>query len=160
VLGLTDSNSTEFAPDTKTPSIIFMPEGSRTHLGGTMRLGSRQTSLQTNDCHAYRLYGQRDIHERHRHRWEVNPDYLDDMQFAGLRFVGKDTTGTRMEIIELSTATHPYFLACQYHPEFRSRPQRPSPPFMGLLKASVKNRDAKAAKSVGKKTPVSRMQSP
>lgn len=106
------------------------------------------------DCHSYRLYGSRAIHERHRHRWEVNTDYLDDMQFAGLKFVGKDTTGTRMEIIELGENVHPYFLACQYHPEFLSRPQRPSPPFLGLLQAALKYGDKHQAKSPGKKTPV------
>ena len=80
-----------------------MPEGSRTHMGGTMRLGSRQTNLQTEDCDAFRLYGgQMEIHERHRHRYEVNPDMDAELEAAGMRFVGKDTEGERMEIIELA----------------------------------------------------------
>ena len=136
VLGLTGANSTEFDEDTPHPTVIFMPEGSRTHMGGTMRLGSRQTNLQTTDCAAYRLYnGVMKIHERHRHRYEVNPDMVEDLEAAGLRFVGKDTEGERMEIIEM--ADHRYFFATQYHPEFKSRPTRPSPPFHGLIKAAL-----------------------
>jgi len=136
VLGLDNANSTEFDADTPNPAIIFMPEGSKTHMGGTMRLGSRQTNLQTADCKAHRLYnGQMEIHERHRHRYEVNPDIVDDLEAAGLRFVGKDTEGERMEILELDD--HPYFFATQYHPEFQSRPTRPSPPFIGLIEASL-----------------------
>ncbi|MBT4058775.1 MAG: CTP synthase (glutamine hydrolyzing) [Euryarchaeota archaeon] len=135
VLGLKGANSTEFDEDTPHPAVIFMPEGSRTHMGGTMRLGSRQTNLQTKDCDAFRLYeGAMEIHERHRHRYEVNPDLISDLESAGLRFVGKDTTGQRMEIIEL--ADHPYYFGTQYHPEFKSRPNRPSPPFFGLVEAA------------------------
>lgn len=135
VLGLEGANSTEFDEDTPHPAVIFMPEGSRTHMGGTMRLGSRQTNLSTTDCEAYELYGvEMEIHERHRHRYEVNPDMIDDLEGAGLKFVGKDTTAQRMEIIEL--AGHPYFFATQYHPEFKSRPGRPSPPFFGLVRAA------------------------
>lgn len=135
VLGLEGANSTEFDEDTPHPAVIFMPEGSRTHMGGTMRLGSRQTNLSTTDCEAYELYGgEMEIHERHRHRYEVNPDMIDDLEGAGLKFVGKDTTAQRMEIIELTG--HPYFFATQYHPEFKSRPGRPSPPFFGLVRAA------------------------
>jgi len=135
VLGLEGANSTEFDEDTPHPTVIFMPEGSKTHMGGTMRLGSRQTNIQTEDCVAYELYGgDMEIHERHRHRYEVNPDMISQLEGAGLRFVGKDTEGQRMEIIELEG--HPYFFGTQYHPEFKSRPTRPSPPFFGLVKAA------------------------
>ena len=135
-LGLKGANSTEFDEDTPHPTVIFMPEGSRTHMGGTMRLGSRQTNLQTQDCAAYRLYeGAMEIHERHRHRYEVNPDLVADLEEKGLRFVGRDTEGERMEIIELEG--HPYYFGTQYHPEFKSRPGRPSPPFLGLIKAAL-----------------------
>lgn len=135
VLGLSGANSTEFDEDTPHPAVIFMPEGSRTHMGGTMRLGSRQTNLQTTECAAYELYGgEMEIHERHRHRYEVNPDMVEKMESAGLRFAGRDTSGQRMEIIEL--ADHPYFFATQYHPEFKSRPNRPSPPFFGFVRAA------------------------
>ena len=136
VLGKAGANSTEFDEGTPHPAVIFMPEGSRTHMGGTMRLGSRQTNLQTQDCAAFRLYhGEMEIHERHRHRYEVNPDMVTELEAAGMRFVGKDTEGERMEIIEL--ADHPYFFATQYHPEFKSRPNRPSPPFVGLIEAAL-----------------------
>ena len=136
VLGMTGANSTEFDPTTSYPVIDLM-ESQRdiTDMGGTMRLGSRQTNLQTEDCDAFRLYGgDMEIHERHRHRYEVNPEMVDELEAAGMRFVGKDTEGERMEIIELTG--HPYFFATQYHPEFKSRPEKPSPPFLGLLKAA------------------------
>ena len=137
VLGLEGANSTEFDDKTPHPTIIFMPEGSKTHMGATMRLGSRQTNLHTEDCHAFRLYdGAKEIHERHRHRFEVNPDMIADLEAAGLRFVGKDTEAQRMEIIEL--ADHPYYFGTQFHPEFKSRPNRPSPPFLGLVEAAFK----------------------
>jgi len=135
VLGREGANSTEFDEDTPHPAVIFMPEGSRTHMGGTMRLGSRQTNIQTEDCAAVRLYeGATEIHERHRHRYEVNPDIISDLETAGLKFVGKDTEAQRMEIIEL--AGHQFFFGTQYHPEFKSRPNRPSPPFFGLVEAA------------------------
>lgn len=101
-----------------------------------MRLGSRQTNLQTEDCAANRLYGGvSEIHERHRHRYEVNPDMVTELENSGMKFVGMDTEGQRMEIIELEG--HPYFFGTQYHPEFKSRPYRPSPPFVGLIEASL-----------------------
>ena len=135
LLGLQDAHSTEFAPATPHPAVVFMPEGSRTHMGGTMRLGSRRTVLQTVDCMAAKLY-QRDRHieERHRHRYEVNPELVEALEGVGCRFVGRDESGRRMEILEL--AGHPFFMATQYHPEFKSRPQRPSPPFLGLVLAA------------------------
>ena len=137
VLGLEGANSTEFDDKTPHPTVIFMPEGSKTHMGATMRLGSRQTNLHSEDCHAFRLYGgAKEVHERHRHRYEVNPDMIADLEGAGLRFVGKDTEAQRMEIIEL--ADHPYYFGTQYHPEFKSRPNRPSPPFLGLVEAAFK----------------------
>ena len=140
VLGWKEANSTEFNDKTPHPVIIFMPEGSKTHFGGTMRLGSRQTNILTKNCHAFKLYGASAIHERHRHRYEVNPDLIKDLEKAGLQFVGKDTTSTRMEIIELKK--HPYFFAAQYHPEYKSRPARPSPPFRGFLVAAAELRDS------------------
>merc|ERR1719382_1054496 len=93
----------------------------------------------TKNSNAYRLYATMTINERHRHRYEVNVKYLKDLERAGLHFVGKDTTGTRMEIIEIKD--HPFFFAAQYHPEYKSIPSRPSPPFRGLLTAAVALRD-------------------
>ena len=135
VLGIKDATSTEFDADAANPAVIFMPEISKTHLGGTMRLGSRPTIFQVDDCVTKRLYGGHDeVHERHRHRYEINPDLVDQIEAAGLKFVGKDDTGQRCEIFELDG--HPYYVGVQYHPEFKSRPGRPSPPFLGLLLAS------------------------
>ena len=135
VLGFKDSNSTEFDENCKNPAVIFMPEISKTHLGGTMRLGSRPTLWQVDDCKIRRLYGEGEsVDERHRHRYEVNPDMIESLEAAGLKFVGKDETGQRCEIFELEG--HPYYVGVQYHPEFKSRPNRPSPPFLGLLKAA------------------------
>ncbi|MBK29664.1 MAG: CTP synthetase [Euryarchaeota archaeon] len=135
VLGWQDANSTEFDEATPHPVVVFMPEISKTHLGGTMRLGSRPTLFQVEDCATRRLYnGAGHVDERHRHRYEVNPALIEDIEAKGLKFVGKDDSGQRCEIFEL--ANHPYFVATQYHPEFKSRPGRPSPPFLGLLKAA------------------------
>ena len=135
VLGLNGANSTEFDENTEHPAVVFMPEISKTHLGGTMRLGSRPTLFQVDDCKMKRLYsGKTSVDERHRHRYEVNPDLISDLENAGCVFVGKDETGQRCEILELEG--HPYFVAVQYHPEFKSRPGKPSPPFHGLLMAA------------------------
>ena len=135
VLGMEGSTSTEFDEDCPNPAVIFMPEISTTHLGGTMRLGSRPTLFQVDDCKVKRLYGGLEsIDERHRHRYEVNPELIERLEAAGLTFVGKDETGQRCEILELPD--HPYFVAVQYHPEFKSRPGRPSPPFLGLILAA------------------------
>jgi len=136
VLGLEGANSTEFEEDTPNPAVVFMPEISKTHMGGTMRLGTKPTPFLVDDCKIRRLYGGADhVDERHRHRYEVNPDLIEQIESAGLKYVGKDETGERCEIMELGG--HPYFVGTQYHPEFKSRPGKPSPPYLGLLKASV-----------------------
>ena len=135
VLGMKDANSTEFDNNPGTAAVIFMPEISKTHLGGTMRLGSRPTIWQTNKSKIRKLYGEgKSVDERHRHRYEINPDLVDVIENSGLIFVGKDETGQRCEIFELNN--HPYFVGVQYHPEFKSRPGKPSPPFLGLLMAA------------------------
>ena len=138
VLGLAGANSTEFDENVEHAAVVFMPEISKTHLGGTMRLGSRPTLWQVDECKIRSLYGEGDsVDERHRHRYEVNPDLIEQIEAAGLKFVGKDETGQRCEIFELDG--HPYFVGVQYHPEFKSRPNRPSPPFLGLLQAACNN---------------------
>ena len=135
VLGMEDANSTEFDNNPGTAAVIFMPEISKTHLGGTMRLGSRPTIWQTSTSKIRKLYGEGEsVDERHRHRYEINPDLVDAIENSGLIFVGKDETGQRCEIFELNN--HPYFVGVQYHPEFKSRPGKPSPPFLGLLMAA------------------------
>ena len=136
VLGLENANSTEFDENTPNPAVVFMPEISKTHMGGTMRLGTKPTPFLVDDCKIRRLYGGADhVDERHRHRYEVNPDLIERIEAEGLVYVGKDETGQRCEIMELEN--HPYYVGTQYHPEFKSRPNRPSPPFLGLLKAAV-----------------------
>ncbi|KAF3943248.1 hypothetical protein CMV_030169 [Castanea mollissima] len=138
VLGLHDADSTEFNAETTNPCVIFMPEGSKTHMGGTMRLGSRRTHFNVPDCISAKLYGNVGfVDERHRHRYEVNPNMISQLENAGLSFVGKDETGQRMEIIELPS--HPYFVGVQFHPEFKSRPGKPSALFLGLIAAACKN---------------------
>ncbi|KAK9268147.1 hypothetical protein L1049_010588 [Liquidambar formosana] len=135
VLGLQDANSTEFDPNTRHPCVIFMPEGSKTHMGGTMRLGSRRTYFQVPDCKSAELYGNTSfIDERHRHRYEVNPDMVAQLESAGLSFTGKDESGRRMEIVEL--LNHPFFIGVQFHPEFKSRPGKPSALFLGFIAAA------------------------
>ncbi len=135
VLGMEGANSTEFDADTPHPAVVFMPEISKTHMGGTMRLGTKPTPFLVDDCKMRRLYGGADhVDERHRHRYEVNPELIEQIESAGLKYVGKDETGQRCEIMELEG--HPYYVGTQYHPEFKSRPGRPSPPFLGLLMAA------------------------
>ena len=136
VLGMKNANSTEFDENTPQPAVVFMPEISKTHMGGTMRLGTKPTPFLVEDCKIKRLYGNQSyVDERHRHRYEVNPELISKIEKAGLIYVGKDETGQRCEIMELEN--HPYYVGTQYHPEFKSRPGRPSPPFLGLLKASI-----------------------
>ena len=136
VLGMKNANSTEFDENTPQPAVVFMPEISKTHMGGTMRLGTKPTPFLVEDCKIKRLYGNQSyVDERHRHRYEVNPELISKIEKAGLIYVGKDETGQRCEIMELED--HPYYVGTQYHPEFKSRPGRPSPPFLGLLKASI-----------------------
>ncbi|XP_076957134.1 uncharacterized protein LOC143632520 [Bidens hawaiensis] len=151
VLGLEFANSTEFDQNTKNPCVIFMPEGSKTHMGGTMRLGSRRTYFQVANSKASQLYGNhRFIDERHRHRYEVNPDMVSQLEQAGLSFTGKDESGQRMQIIEIGN--HPYFIGVQFHPEFKSRPGKPSALFLGLIAAASGQLDVLLKKSVAMKS--------
>eukprot|EP00397_Hematodinium_sp_SG-2012_P017100 GEMP01017473.1.p1 GENE.GEMP01017473.1~~GEMP01017473.1.p1 ORF type:complete len:398 (+),score=53.77 GEMP01017473.1:900-2093(+) len=137
LLNLEEANSTEFDEQTKHPCVVFVPEG-HAHggkLGGTMRLGSRMTIISTSSL-AYKLYDcQTVIYERHRHRYEVNRAYVPGLERHGFQFTGKDERGKRMEIMELTG--HPFFFNVQFHSEFRSRPHRPSPPFLGLVLAAA-----------------------
>ncbi|KAJ2503163.1 CTP synthase ura7 [Coemansia sp. RSA 1972] len=140
VCGMTDAQSAEFREGCETPAIVFMPEIDRTTMGGTMRLGSRPTKFQDSDVARRsaikKLYGGvEQVHERHRHRYEVNPEIVRELEGKGMHFVGRDAeTGERMEILELDG--HAYFVGVQYHPEYLTRPLSPSPPFLGLLLAA------------------------
>ena len=133
VLGLEGAHSAELDEDTPHPVIDLLPEQKETEdMGGTMRLGAHETDLHEGTL-AHELYGASTCTERHRHRYEVNPEYIPDLEAAGMVFSG--TSGNRMEVLELPD--HPYFLGTQFHPEFRSRPTRASPPFVGFLDAIV-----------------------
>ncbi|WP_276279526.1 glutamine hydrolyzing CTP synthase [Halorussus caseinilyticus] len=136
VLGLEDAHSAEIEEDTPHPVIDLLPEQyDLEDLGGTMRLGAHETDIEP-DTLAERIYGGTSCTERHRHRYEVNPEYFEQFDDTGLVFSGR--SGNRMEILELED--HPYFVGTQFHPEFRSRPTRASPPFVGLLE-TVLDRD-------------------
>ncbi|EMA20288.1 MULTISPECIES: CTP synthase [Haloarcula] len=133
VLDLDDAHSAELDEDTPHPVIDILPEQYEIEdMGGTMRLGAHETDIDANTL-AATLYGGESCTERHRHRYEVNPEYIDDLEAAGLKFSGY--AENRMEILELAPEDHPYFIGTQFHPEFRSRPTRASPPFVGLLEA-------------------------
>ncbi|CAE8638494.1 unnamed protein product, partial [Polarella glacialis] len=121
VMGWEGANSTEFDEATPHPVVEFLPEGSTTIMGGTMRLGSRATIIREPDSLCCRLYGGKPvIYERHRHRYEVKASCVPAFEARGLMFSGQDDRGQRMELCELTG--HPYFVACQFHPEFQSRP--------------------------------------
>jgi len=142
VCGYEGATSTEFDSETAHPVVLFMPEINQAKMGGTMRLGGRTTVLQPREdgksSLAEQLYGKvHGISERHRHRYEVNPEYVPHIAAKGLHFTGTDERAQRMEIIELDREQHPFFFAVQYHPEFNSHPYRPSPPFLGLMFAAV-----------------------
>ncbi|ODA77454.1 hypothetical protein RJ55_07083 [Drechmeria coniospora] len=138
VCGKVNATSEEFDSEAEECAIIFMPEGSKEHMGGTMRLGARATHFQPGSEYSKlrALYGKATtIEERHRHRYEVNPDMVDELEKAGLTFIGKDDTGNRMEIFELKD--HPWFVGVQYHPEYLSRVLDPSRPYLGFIAASA-----------------------
>jgi len=135
-IGWEAANSTEFDEQTPHPVVIFLPESSTTVMGGTMRLGSRATIIRDAESLACRLYGGRPvIYERHRHRYEVSAACVPAMEQRGLHFAGQDDRGQRMELCELRG--HPFFVACQFHPEFTSRPAKPGPLFLGLVLAAA-----------------------
>ncbi len=135
VLGLADANSAEFDPQSANHVVDLMPEQRNVvQLGGTMRLGKYPCKLQPGTL-AARLYGGADvIHERHRHRFEVNNDYRGQFEKAGVVFSGRSPDGRIVEMMELPA--HPWFMGSQFHPEFRSRPNRPHPLFRGLVGAA------------------------
>jgi CTP synthase len=133
VLDLAGAHSAELDGGTPHPVIDLLPEQKgMDDMGGTMRLGAHETDIRSGTL-AHELYGADACTERHRHRYEVNPEYIPDLEAAGMVFSG--VSGERMEILELPD--HPYFLGTQFHPEFRSRPTRASPPFVGFLDAVV-----------------------
>ncbi|MDR0883690.1 MAG: CTP synthase [Oscillospiraceae bacterium] len=134
VLGLADANSTEFDERTPDPVIDLMPDQRGVIFGGTMRLGKYPCALRPGTKIA-ELYGTTDVSERHRHRYEFNNNYRARFEDAGLQLVGISPDGNIVEMVEL--AGHPYFAATQAHPEFKSRPNRAHPLFVGLVSAAL-----------------------
>lgn len=132
------AHSTEFDAASPYPVIDLMPDQhSVTHKGGTMRLGKYPCILKS-DSIAAKLYGQTEISERHRHRYEVNNDLRDKLAKAGIVFSGLSPDERLVEMIELKETEHPYFVACQFHPELKSRPDQAHPLFVGLVEAMLK----------------------
>lgn len=138
ILGKKDANSTEMNANTSYPIISLMEEQKTvTEKGGTMRLGAWKCAIKENTL-AYSIYGKTNILERHRHRYEFNGDYLNEMVAAGLVASGVNPDTGLVEIVELPN--HPFFIGVQYHPEYKSTVLNPHPLFMGLVAAAVKNK--------------------
>jgi CTP synthase len=147
VCGLADTNSTEFQPDCPTPVISLLPsQRGIQDLGGTMRLGAYPARLRDRS-RAAQAYGTTEISERHRHRWEVNNAYRDLLAEHGLRLSGQSPDGGLVEVIELPD--HPWYLGCQFHPELKSRPNRPHPLFTAFIAAAVRQRYPNASTPAG-----------
>lgn len=141
VLSLKDANSAEINPETPYPVIDILPEQKDvTDMGGTMRLGQYPCSLNP-ESKAYELYGASMIYERHRHRYEVNNDYRTDLLKGGMIFAGTSPDNHIVEMVEIPS--HPWFVAGQFHPEFKSRPNKPHPLFRGFVTASLKHKNSK-----------------
>ncbi|MDR4651118.1 MAG: CTP synthase [Nitrosomonas sp.] len=145
--GMAGAHSTEFNPDTPYPVIGLITEwrtrdgrvekrDENSDIGGSMRLGGQECQLKK-DSLAWRTYGADTITERHRHRYEVNSDYLPQLEQAGLRVSGLSMDEDLCEIIELSETEHPWFLGCQFHPEFTSTPRQGHPLFKSFIKAAI-----------------------
>ena len=139
--GLTDANSAEFDPTTKAPVIATMAGQEKivageADMGGSMRLGLYKAILKKGSIVAT-TYGSEEISERHRHRYEVNNEYRDEISRTGLVFSGLSPDQHLVEFVELPKEIHPYYVGTQAHPEFRSRPTRPHPLFSGLIKAAL-----------------------
>lgn len=146
VVGLTDTNSSEFAPDCGNPVIALMESQQQVKdLGGSMRLGQYPCRIGEGTL-AAQLYGATLVSERHRHRYEVANAYRDQFIENGLTLSGLSPDGSLVEIIELQT--HPWFIGCQFHPELKSRPNRPHPLFKGFIEAAVKHKSGEGSSKV------------
>jgi len=147
IAGLAGANSVEFDPDTKYPVVDLM-EGQRgiEAKGGTMRLGAYPCTVKKG-THAYKAYASTEVSERHRHRFEVNNEFRSELEKAGLEFSGVSPDGTLVEIVEFRD--HPWFLGCQFHPEFKSSPASPHPLFKDFVKAVLKYKQSCAGGPAG-----------
>jgi CTP synthase len=140
VVQLQDANSAEFDVNCAHPVIAELPDQKEIEgLGGTMRLGGQDVAI-TSGTFAEQLYGSTNVRERFRHRYEVEPKYIEQLTNAGLNFSGMHPEHEIMQVLELSSDVHPYFVAGQFHPELTSRPLRPQPMFMGLVAAAITHR--------------------
>jgi len=141
VAGLKGAHTTEIDPKAKHPIIMILPDQAeklaRKDYGGSMRLGAYQALLKKGTI-ARDAYGKEEVSERHRHRYEVNPDYIEQLTDAGLVFSGRSPDGHLMEIAELPRSVHPFFLGTQFHPEFRARPLSPHPLFTEFIKTAAR----------------------
>ena len=135
VLGYKDANSGEFDPDSAHKVIDFMSgQSDEIDKGGTLRLGSYPCKIKDGTT-MKRLYGKDEIAERHRHRYEFNNDYRDEIQAAGLNISGTSPDGRLVETVEITE--RPFYVGVQYHPEFKSRPNKPHPLFLGFVGAAL-----------------------
>lgn len=152
VAGLKDAHSTEFAPSCENPVIALISEWTTSQgktefrdedsdLGGTMRLGAQTCVLQEGST-THECYGSSEIRERHRHRYEFNNDYLETLSQAGLRLSGKSEDGMLVEVVEVPD--HPWFVGCQFHPEFTSTPRDGHPLFTGFIRAAIAQNELNA----------------
>ena len=141
VCGMKGANSVEFSPNSKYPVIHVMPEQKvllkEKKYGGTMRLGAYKCKIRPKTL-SFKAYKSSDISERHRHRYELNNDYLEDLEKKGMVMAGINPERKLIEIIEISS--HPFFLATQFHPEYKSRPLRPHPLFREFIRAAITQR--------------------
>jgi CTP synthase len=141
VCGLEGANSSEFDEKSPHPVIDLMEEQQDvTEKGGTMRLGAYPCRLQ-DGSKAHEAYGSKEISERHRHRFEFNNKYRDELQEKGMILSGLAPDGSLVEVVELPD--HPWFVGCQYHPEFKSRPLDPHPLFQAFVKAALEHKKAR-----------------
>jgi CTP synthase len=140
VVGYKEAHTTEINPDTKYPVIDLLPEQKNVmKLGGTMRLGSYKIIIKEGTL-AHSIYGCNEVFERHRHRYGVNPEYIPILEENGLIISGISYDEKNVEFIEIKN--HPFFFASQAHPEFKSRPGRPSPPFLGFIRSCIERKKA------------------
>jgi CTP synthase len=144
VCRLEGANSTEIDPDSPHPVVDILPEQKQIEgLGGNMRLGGRDVLVKPGTLASRLFNGSPEVRLRFRHRYEVDPRYIDRLEAGGLVFSGKAPDYPIMQIMELPVSMHPYFIGTQAHPEFQSRPLRPQPFFLGLVEAAIAYADAK-----------------
>ena len=143
VLELHGAHTTEIDPKTKHPVVLIMPEQRENidedRYGGTMRLGAYPAKLKKGTI-AREAYGTETVEERHRHRYEVNPGYIEAFEKGGIVFSGVSPSGILMEIAELPKSKHPFMLGAQFHPELQAKPLAPHPLFSAFIKAASKKK--------------------